>query len=322
MIANNKNNKAGKKPFNYAYILLLSLTIIVAGSKMLKSYFGQDKKRQANVPKYEVNNGPKRQDHSLPDERKPSSGHETKDQMPNNMTYLPSSKGEVVVHQFYTLSYLEKYEQAEWVCYPLTKEILKRPNVPRSDWFNPDPMVSTQSASHFDYKGSGYTRGHMVPAGDMSFDPIAMEETFYMSNMSPQLRGFNNGIWRELEEQTRDWIYQNNEVLIVSGPIIGTHSQFFKKKHIAIPTAFYKIILDTSQPEVKAIAFIIPHEISIKPLSAYAVSIDEVEKATGIDFFEKYIPHSIEKIESSFDIHKWPVSEARFKLRVDKWNNE
>ncbi len=311
-------NRVSKKN---SYIILLLLIIFIAGSKIVKSCLHQYKSHQKSLigkehlpKKYATTspaNGPQAKNAALP-----------KEPLSFETNFLHSSNGEVVRHHFYTLSYIEKYEQAEWVCYALTKEELRQPNVPRSDWFNPDPLISTKSASHSDYKGSGYTRGHLVPAGDMSFDQMAMEETFYMSNMSPQLRGFNNGIWRELEEQTRDWTYQNNEVMIVSGPIVNTNPKFFKKKHIAIPTAFYKIIVDTSQPEIKAIAFIIPHEVSTKPLSSYAVSVDHVEEMTGINFFKKYNVPSIEKIESSFNINKWPISEARFRLRVEKWNNE
>lgn len=236
--------------------------------------------------------------------------------------YLPQVSGELVHHKFYSLSYLEKYEQPEWVCYKLTKELLRRPNVPRSDWFNPDPMVTTGSAKHFDYKGSGYTRGHIVPAGDMSFDQTAMEESFFMSNMMPQLRSVNNGIWRELEEQTRDWTFQNNEVYIVSGPVFGKNPQFFKKHKIAIPESFYKIILDVSQPTIKGIAFLIPHETSTRHLREYAMTIDSLENITNINFFKNLYKDKIEKIESTVDVSAWPISEARYKLRVEQWNNQ
>lgn len=309
MATNNKTQKP-----NYAYLLLAVLAIIVAGSKLVKGYLH---KLPASSPSVVARGSHvnKNQTHGDIDVNKKNNDVSNKD-------YLPSSSGEVVSHNYYTLSYLEKYEQAEWVCYPLTKEILQRPNVPRSDWFNPDPLVSTKSADHYDYKGSGYTRGHLVPAGDMSFDETAMEETFYMSNMSPQLRGFNNGVWRELEEQSRDWTYQNKSVIVVSGPIISDNPKFIQKKHIAIPEAFYKIVLDISMPETKAIAFIIPHEVSTKPLSEYAVTIDKVEEETGIDFFQKYNLPTIEKIESGIDLSKWPISEARYKLRVERWNRE
>jgi endonuclease G len=236
--------------------------------------------------------------------------------------YLPEIKGELVHHKFYSLSYMEQYEQPEWVCYKLTKEMLRRPNVPRSDWFNVDPMITTGSAKHFDYKGSGYTRGHIAPAGDMSFDQTAMEESFFMSNMMPQLRAVNNGIWRELEEQTRDWTFQNNEVYIVSGPYFGKNPKFFKKHKIAIPDAFYKIIFDVSKPTLKGIAFLIPHEKSEKPLQGYAMTIDSLESITGINFFKNLYLDKIEKIESNLDISAWPISEARYRLRVEQWNNQ
>ena len=228
----------------------------------------------------------------------------------------------MVQHKYYTLSYIENYEQAEWVCYPLTKEILRRPNFPRSDWFDPDPMVSTASATHYDYKGSGYTRGHLAPAGDMSFAEDAMKESFYMSNMSPQLRGFNNGVWRELEEQSRDWVYQNGEVYIVSGPIFDNNPARFKRNKIAVPKAFYKIILDVKDPVRKGIAFVIPHEVSVEPLSSYATTIDKVEDITGINFFARFLPHQIESLESKTDLSLWPISEDRYRLRVERWNKE
>ena len=90
-------------------------------------------------------------------------------------------------------------EQAEWVYYSLSQSNLLAPKVPRFDYFNPDPKVKSKSAVHSDYSNSGYTRGHLVPAGDMSYDKQGMKECFYMSNMSPQPRVFNNGIWKELE---------------------------------------------------------------------------------------------------------------------------
>jgi endonuclease G, mitochondrial len=236
--------------------------------------------------------------------------------------YFPESKGEIVIHTYYSLSYIEKYEQPEWVCYPLSKQILMRPNFPRSDWFNEDPKVSTGSAKHFQYKGSGYTRGHLAPAADMSFDKQAMEECFYMSNMSPQLRGVNNGIWRELEEQTRDWTYQNKEVYIVSGPHFNSNVKYFKKHKIAIPDGFFKVILDLEGPEKKGLAFYIPHEVSDRPLQDYAMSIDELEKLLNINLFAGLNQGMIELIESKIEIAKWPISEARYKLRVTRWNAE
>ena len=96
--------------------------------------------------------------------------------------------------QNYSLCYRETYEQAEWSAYCLTSNQLVK-NADRTNDFRPDNRISTQSASLADYKGSGYDRGHLTPAADMSFSEQAMSETFYMSNMSPQEPQFNRGIW-------------------------------------------------------------------------------------------------------------------------------
>ena len=98
----------------------------------------------------------------------------------------------------YTICYRESYEQAEWSAYSLSREQLKK-NASRSNDFRPDPQISSESASLADYKGSGFDRGHLTPAADMSFDQKAMSETFFMSNMSPQAPEFNRGIWKDLE---------------------------------------------------------------------------------------------------------------------------
>jgi endonuclease G, mitochondrial len=235
--------------------------------------------------------------------------------------FFPESKGEIVNHKFYSLSYIERWEQPEWVAYKLTKKQLQLPNVKRTDWFNEDPHVSTGSAKHFQYKGTGFTRGHLAPAGDMSFDQTAMEESFFMSNMSPQPRSFNNGIWRELEEQTRDWVYQNSELYIVSGPVV-TKNEFFKKHKIAIPDSFYKVLLDLDGNEKKGIAFLIPNQLSNEPLEKYALSIQELEKKTGINFFKGFDKKKVGEFENSYSLEQWPISKSRYNLRVSRWNND
>ncbi|MEL7222548.1 MAG: DNA/RNA non-specific endonuclease, partial [Bacteroidota bacterium] len=133
--------------------------------------------------------------------------------------FLPSAvRGSDVYHYSkYSLSYNEEYEQADWVAYVLTAENLRKPWGKRNDNFRPDPAISRGSSTPNDYRGSGYDRGHMVPAADMAYDAVAMDETFLMSNISPQSRNFNQGIWRELEELTRDWAKKFKRLYIVSG---------------------------------------------------------------------------------------------------------
>lgn len=247
------------------------------------------------------------------------------DESTDERYFLPQGgSGQRIDHAYYSLSYREKFELAEWVAYELTKKSLLLPNVKRSNWFEKDEDINTKSAEYYDYKGSGYSRGHLAPAGDMAFNIEAMQESFLMSNISPQLRGFNNGIWKELEENVRDWAFKNVRVFIVTGPVLSKgFSGRIGKNKVAVPKYFYKVILDINDPEHKAIAFIIPNKISEERLDNYAMSVDEAEKITGLDFFATLIDDKKEEnIESSYDLSKWPLSDKRYKLRLEKWNKQ
>jgi endonuclease G len=234
------------------------------------------------------------------------------------------SRSEVIKHKYYTIGYNETNEQADWVTYELTRQQLQIPNVPRSNWFEEDPNVSSHSAVHSDYSGSGYSRGHLAPAGDMAFSEEAMQASFFMSNMSPQKSAFNGGIWRELEECARDWTYKNERVWIATGPLFGKVTRYIgRSSQIRVPDAFYKIILDVEEPEKKGIAFIIKNEKSERPLSEYMTSIDKVEELTGLDFFKDLYENvqEEERIEGLYNMAEWPISEKRYKTRIEFWNN-
>ncbi|MEM9546764.1 MAG: DNA/RNA non-specific endonuclease [Bacteroidota bacterium] len=235
-----------------------------------------------------------------------------------------STTGEVINHKHYTLSYHEEHEQAEWVAYKLTKDNLRKPRVKRAKKFSQDKSVSTLSAKHNDYSHSGYTRGHLAPAGDMAFSQEAMRESFYMSNMSPQLKEFNGGIWRELEETVRNWADDNDELYIVTGPIIKDNVEYKKigYNEVSVPHQFFKIILDLKLPEQKAIAFLMPNEKSEKRISEYIVSIDELEALTGINFFAGFLPLELEEeLEKKGNLKQWKFEEAKYRKRIEKWNN-
>ncbi len=233
--------------------------------------------------------------------------------------YLPASTtGQVIFHTHYTLSYAEEYEQAEWVAYKLTREMLNAPRVPRTNFFITDEKVTTGSAHYRDYSGSGFSRGHLVPAADMAFDSIAMVESFFMSNISPQVYQFNAGIWRELEELTRDWARKAGTLYVVTGPVLtDVMDERIGRNRVAVPQYFYRVILDLKEPELKGIAFIMPNEVSDRSVMEYAVSIDSVERLTGIDFFAGM---GVESLESTFDPSLWPIDERRYYRRVREWN--
>lgn len=239
--------------------------------------------------------------------------------------FLPSDVrgSEVYIYQNYSLSYNNDFEQADWVAYVLEKENLDKPWNDRNDNFRSDPDIEGGSATKNDYRGSGYDRGHLVPAADMAWDVKAMDETFLLSNISPQSSNFNQGIWRELEELTRSWAKKFKRLYVVTGPVLTQEPKGYigKENKVAIPAAYYKILLDLDDPGQKAIAFILPNKVSYEPLYNFATSIDEVEELTKIDFFENFMPVDLEeKLEGSFNIDLWPFSKKKHETRVKKWN--
>jgi endonuclease G len=210
----------------------------------------------------------------------------------------------IICHSGYCLAYDENYKLAKWVAYELTFAETQG-TYARNDKFKPDPLILKNSASLADYKKSGYDRGHLAPAADMKWSAEAMRESFYLSNMSPQDKSFNRGIWKKLEEQVRDWAIENTAVYITTGPILEKGLPTIGPNQIPIPKAFYKVILDYSQPDIKAIGFIIPNQGSSSPLSTFVLSIDSIEKQTHIDFFSK-LPDEIEnRIEQTACTQCW-----------------
>ena len=241
-------------------------------------------------------------------------------QVPENI--LPASTtGEVVRHTWFTLSYNEDHEQAEWVAYELTRDHLNENWAERPNSFRPDPDVRTESATPRDYAGSGYDKGHLCPAADMAFDDGAIDETFFMSNMSPQVPAFNVGVWRELEELTRDWARKFKHLYVVTGPVLTVQDlgQIGFSK-VTVPGAYYKVLLAPDQQ--KAIAFMLPNALSTQPVMEYSCSIDQVEKRTGLDFFPNLLKGLDEELEGSLDRDAWPVDRKRYEERVKTWNRK
>jgi len=220
-------------------------------------------------------------------------------------SFLPiSTTGAIVFHDSYTLSYSEKHEQAEWVAYELKQSDLSKNSFDRP-YFNEDKSVKTKSADWRNYKNSGYDRGHLCPAGDRRYSYEAYNETFLTSNISPQDPEFNAGIWNRLEQKVRFWADKYDGVYVVTGGILNGNMKTIGYENVSVPNEFYKIVVDVTDGNYKAIAFIIPNKPSSKSFYEYAVSIDEIEAKTGIDFFPN-LPDSIEdKMERTIDLKAW-----------------
>lgn len=220
---------------------------------------------------------------------------------------MPSTNSDLFLcRDGYAVGYNYDTKNADWVAYHVTAESVnitnKRSNSFKEDTEMPDYARSTLA----DYKGSGYDRGHLAPSATMDFTRESMKQSFLMSNMSPQLPGFNRVGWRVLEEHVRDLANEYNELYVVTGPIYEGNEGTIGNG-VVIPSAFYKVILDPSFDE--AIAFIVPHrDVSSSELANFITTIDEVERQTGLDFFAQ-TPDSIEdNMESVKWEEMWPTS--------------
>lgn len=175
----------------------------------------------------------------------------------------------------------------------------------RTDKFRSDPEIPTGSATPGDYRRSGYDRGHLAPAADMAFSVQTMVDSFFMSNMSPQKPAFNRGIWKDLEALVRQFAITEQKIVVVTGPILPRKkTATIGANKVTVPTHYYKVIFDLTPPQ-KMIGFILPNEESNKPLAAFVVTVDAVEKVTGLDFFSRVPKDKQERLERTVSINAW-----------------
>ena len=162
--------------------------------------------------------------------------------------------------------------------------------------------------SYNSYARSGYDRGHMCPSADCKWSERAQQESFLMTNICPQAPNLNSGDWSELEQTCRSWARKWGEIHIVCGPINSQEKgRRIGPNKVLVPKGFFKVVLyNGSSP--KAIGFIYPNDDTDKPLKAYATSVDEVERITGINFFASLNDKIENEIEKNYNFNDWDTS--------------
>jgi len=177
-------------------------------------------------------------------------------------------------------------------------------SVDRTDDFRPDPdLQDGLRAELSDYRGSGFDRGHLVPAADMKRSLETMSESFLLSNMAPQKPGFNRGIWKVLEGKVRALAGEKKNIYVMTGALYLTgDSDSIGDNHVAVPSHFYKILIagDRNNPAgLEAVAFIIPNDsFPSDELNSFIVTINKVEEESGLDFLHD-LDDSIEGVVES-----------------------
>lgn len=204
----------------------------------------------------------------------------------------------------YSLSYNPESLIPNWVAWCLTGEHADG-DYPRDNAYYEDEDVSYPKATNEDYRGSGWSRGHMCPAGDNKWDSEAMKESNLLTNICPQHASLNTGLWNVIEHDCRKWAKRYGEVYIVCGPVLlNKEHETIGVNKVVVPEAFFKVILRLN-PEPAAIGFIVRNNEGKKKKDQFINTVDDVERITGIDFFP-FLEDSIEDmVEASSNIEDW-----------------
>jgi endonuclease G len=230
----------------------------------------------------------------------------------------------LIVRQGYSLAHNNVDLIADWVAYRLTREETegteKRPG---DSAFKSDPLLPRgRRAERKDYQGwkDVYDRGHQCPANDAKGrGKGVMNDSFFLSNMTPQTSRLNQFKWRLLEDRIHKLAEKLGEVWVITGPafvddnddgvieyfVIGTNQ-------VAVPTHYFKIVVARSQTDadkLQCMAFLIPNEaIDEHEFEEFLVSVDEIEKLTGFDFLPKLEPAAEDLLEASIAATVWSVA--------------
>ncbi len=219
---------------------------------------------------------------------------------------LPTPQGALLCRTGFALAHDDTKKAPLWVAQRMTPDRLVQ-RVARKDRFIPDPdLPKGKRAELDDYRGSGYDRGHMAPAADMRWSAQAMEESFYLSNMAPQVGpGMNRGIWATIEEAIRRWVSTRGELFIYTGPIYETTSPArIGPNQVAVPTHFYKVVFDPVR--VDTIAFVVPNAPHPnRRIEEFITSVRDIEVRTGLNFLNRINPAVQALIEEAVAAGLW-----------------
>ena len=232
------------------------------------------------------------------------------DLKPGEQLELPAQKQTDKIKRYrgYVSSYNTETLIPDWVAYELTREETRGKATRADKNFSMDLSFKGKQAMREDYMGSGWTRGHMAPAGDFFWSDEAMEETFYFMNICPQREELNNKDWQYLEKQVREWANRYGKVWVVSGPIIGENIYgTIGRDRVVVPDAFFKAVMVHDGRRYQSIAFVMGNDAERYWLQDCALTIDELEERTGIDFYPA-LPDDIEDdVESRYDFSVWGI---------------
>jgi endonuclease G len=206
----------------------------------------------------------------------------------------------------YSVSYDEWHKIPKWVAYSLSREELGGYARRKGKQFHQDPKAPFRQADRFDYRGSGWTNGHLAPAADFSWSDKAMDDTFYYTNICPQDETLNGGSWQRLENRFRDWAQRFGEIYIVTGPIVGkAENGTIGTNNVTVPDAFFKAVLARDGDSYQTVAFIMENSAATQPYPQCCLTVNDLESIIGIDLFCAIDDAIEESVEGKVNIRFW-----------------
>lgn len=217
-----------------------------------------------------------------------------------------TSQDFIISHSAYIVSYNNNTRIANWVAYELTTKETNGSWSRKGFRFIPDPNCHYKQADNDDYRNSGYSRGHLAPAGDMKWDSVAMVESFYFTNCIPQDKELNNGRWNQLEMKTRTWAKKYGRVYVICGPaFLDEDTLRIGHNRVAVPDACFKALLVPKGDDYSSIAFLIRNGGEERSIKECAMTVNDLETIIGLDLFCNLPDETEGIVESKVDWEDW-----------------
>lgn len=224
---------------------------------------------------------------------------------------LPAIKSTDLILNYtgYVSSYNTTTLIPDWVAYELLPSEMSGEADRNDHVFSMDTKLKKPQAMREDYRDSGWSKGHMAPAHDFSWSDEAMGDTFLFVNCCPQNEYLNGKDWEYLERQVRRWAEDYGRAWVVTGPIIGENKYgTIGDRHVVVPDSFFKAVMVKNKGKYHTIAFIMDNDSTRQYLSDCALTVNELEDLTGIDFFPNLDDSIEDSVEGQKNFSFWGIS--------------
>lgn len=208
---------------------------------------------------------------------------------------------------FYATAFSKPHCEAKWVMWALTPDMLGQGK--RAPFVADNELPFEYRVDKGEYSGSGYSRGHMMPAGDCKFSSVASVECAYMSNMCPQTDKLNAGPWNSLEMKCREWAKVEDTIFIVCGPIYRSSKpkKIGTQHAVDVPDAFFKVVLSLKKGNEKMVGFVFDNNDAPEKMQQAVCPVKDIEKLTGITFFPRLPEKQAKTLKASADLSVWKM---------------